>query len=154
MVFLDHLKPLYTVDLKLLESEGLVGLVGTLHAFWMLTPAKNTIIVADNVVKPGNPAYLSWVRATPEQKQQSLQQPPLTSQPPATPNPADDAWSTAFYEGPLEETRWGFPEAEGITADGDPYLVYESRMLDGWDPYTGERDACEVSTCVGRVSRA
>jgi catechol O-methyltransferase len=25
MVFLDHLKPLYTVDLKVMEEEGLVG---------------------------------------------------------------------------------------------------------------------------------
>ena len=25
MVFLDHLKPLYTIDLKVLEEEGLVG---------------------------------------------------------------------------------------------------------------------------------
>jgi predicted O-methyltransferase YrrM len=28
MVFLDHLKPLYTIDLKVLEEEGLVGRVG------------------------------------------------------------------------------------------------------------------------------
>jgi hypothetical protein len=25
MIFLDHLKPLYTIDLKILEEEGLVG---------------------------------------------------------------------------------------------------------------------------------
>ena len=25
MVFLDHLKPLYTIDIKVLEEEGLVG---------------------------------------------------------------------------------------------------------------------------------
>jgi catechol O-methyltransferase len=25
MVFLDHLKPLYTIDLKVMEEEGLVG---------------------------------------------------------------------------------------------------------------------------------
>lgn len=25
MVFLDHLKPLYTVDLKVMEEEGLIG---------------------------------------------------------------------------------------------------------------------------------
>jgi catechol O-methyltransferase len=25
MVFLDHLKPLYTIDLRVLEEEGLVG---------------------------------------------------------------------------------------------------------------------------------
>lgn len=30
MVFLDHLKPLYTIDLKILEEEGLVGPVSYL----------------------------------------------------------------------------------------------------------------------------
>lgn len=29
MVFLDHLKPLYTIDLKVMEEEGLVGVVST-----------------------------------------------------------------------------------------------------------------------------
>lgn len=31
MVFLDHLKPLYTIDLKVLEDEGLVGPVSTVE---------------------------------------------------------------------------------------------------------------------------
>ncbi|WVR04199.1 hypothetical protein IAU60_001199 [Kwoniella sp. DSM 27419] len=136
MVFLDHLKPLYTIDLKVLEEEGLVG--------------PGTVLVADNVVKPGNPAYLSWVRATPEQKRAVLAKGRLTTQPPTTPNPPEAEWQDAFHDGPIEETRWAPDEAEGITADGDPGLVYSSEMLDGWDPYTGERDACEVSVCTGR----
>ncbi|GFZ52237.1 hypothetical protein JCM24511_10010 [Saitozyma sp. JCM 24511] len=137
MVFLDHLKPLYTIDLKVLEEEGLVG--------------PGTVLVADNVVKPGNPAYLSWVRATPTQKRQALKLGPMSTQPAPTPNPSlDDGWLTAFRDGPIDETRWVPPEAEGITSKGDPSLIYESQMLDGWDPYTGEKDACEVSTCVGK----
>lgn len=32
MVFLDHLKPLYTVDLKVMEEEGLIGPVSTNHS--------------------------------------------------------------------------------------------------------------------------
>nr|XP_019010655.1 uncharacterized protein I206_03957 [Kwoniella pini CBS 10737]OCF49436.1 hypothetical protein I206_03957 [Kwoniella pini CBS 10737] len=136
MVFLDHLKPLYTIDIKVLEEEGLVG--------------PGTVLVADNVVKPGNPAYLSWVRATPEQKRKSLQAPRLTTQPPVTPNPPTEDWETAFHGGPIDETRWAPEEAEGITAEGDPGLIYTSEMLDGWDPYTGEKDACEVSVCTGR----
>ncbi|KAK1924573.1 S-adenosyl-L-methionine-dependent methyltransferase [Papiliotrema laurentii] len=140
MVFLDHLKPLYTIDLKVLEEEGLVG--------------PGTVLVADNVVKPGNPAYLSYVRATPSLRRQSLQSPRLTKQPAPTPNPStDDEWNTAFREGPIDETRWAPDEAEGITADGDPSLVYTSQMLDGWDPYTGEKDACEVSVCTGREEK-
>lgn len=112
---------------------------------------QGTIIVADNVVKPGNPPYLSYVRSTPSQKRAALSTPKPSSQPPLTPNPTtDDAWETAFREGPLPETRWAPDEADGVTADGDPGLVYTSEMLDGWDPYTGEKDACEVSVCTGR----
>lgn len=109
------------------------------------------MIVADNVVKPGNPAYLSYVRATPGQKRSALSQPRLTTQPPITPNPTtDDAWNTAFHDGPLTETRWTPDEADGVSADGVPELLYSSEMLDGWDPYTGEKDACEVSVCKGK----
>ncbi|WWD19983.1 hypothetical protein CI109_104456 [Kwoniella shandongensis] len=136
MVFLDHLKPLYTIDLKVMEEEGLVG--------------PGTILVADNVVKPGNPAYLSWVRATPAQKRHSLTLGPLTKQPAPTPNPSDADWQEAFRSGPIDETRWVPDEAEGVKAQGDPALKYTSKMLDGWDPYTGEKDACEVSECIGR----
>jgi catechol O-methyltransferase len=49
----------------------------------------------------------------------------------------------------LEETRWTPDEADGVSADGNPALLYSSEMLDGWDPYTGEKDACEVSICKG-----
>ncbi len=111
------------------------------------------MIVADNVVKPGNPAYLSYIRSTPSQKRHSLQAPRLTSPPPTTtPNPTtDEGWQKAFHDGLIDETRWAPEEAEGIKAEGDPDLVYESEMVGGWDPYTGERDACEVSYCTGRV---
>lgn len=35
MVFLDHLKPLYTIDLKVMEEEGLVGPVSCLFLAWL-----------------------------------------------------------------------------------------------------------------------
>lgn len=107
--------------------------------------------MADNVVKPGNPPYLSYVRASPVSKRAILSQTRPTSQPPITPNPTNESdWDSAFKNGPIDETLWVPEEAEGVQADGDPGLVYTSQMLDGWDPYTGERDACEVSVCTGR----
>lgn len=60
MVFLDHLKPLYTVDLKVMEEEGLIGPVSRLsfasghhHSllFRIIPPPKrrkNLPIVGDN----------------------------------------------------------------------------------------------------------
>ena len=55
MVFLDHLKPLYTVDLKVMEEEGLIGPVRRspppptlIH----IRPSLLSIACADDV--PGN----------------------------------------------------------------------------------------------------
>jgi catechol O-methyltransferase len=53
-MFLDHLKPMYTPDLKLCEYLGLVKV--------------GTVLVADNMVKPGNPPYHEYVNSTPEEK--------------------------------------------------------------------------------------
>ena len=50
MAFFDHHKPSYTSDLKLCERLGLVG--------------PGTVLIADNMIYPGNPPYAEWVRAT------------------------------------------------------------------------------------------
>ena len=47
VVFLDHWKTLYTPDLKLLEQAGLVRV--------------GTRVVADNLKRPGNPAYIEYM---------------------------------------------------------------------------------------------
>ncbi|RYP21345.1 hypothetical protein DL765_002246 [Monosporascus sp. GIB2] len=57
LLFLDHYKPAYTMDLKLCEEIGLVG--------------PGSVYAADNVVKPGNPPYLEYVRSTVQQKRRS-----------------------------------------------------------------------------------
>jgi catechol O-methyltransferase len=56
MAFLDHHKPSYTADLKLCERLGLV--------------AKGTVLVADNMVMPGNPEYAAYVRASVAEKRE------------------------------------------------------------------------------------
>lgn len=58
LLFLDHHKPLYLRDLKLCEELGFV--------------MPGTTIMADNVIKPGNPSYLAYVRETVEQKRKNL----------------------------------------------------------------------------------
>lgn len=50
MTFFDHHKPSYTADLKLCERLGLIG--------------EGTVLVADNMILPGNPPYAEWVRAS------------------------------------------------------------------------------------------
>ncbi|PYI08489.1 O-methyltransferase [Aspergillus sclerotiicarbonarius CBS 121057] len=54
MIFLDHMKVHYVNDLKLCEELRLV--------------APGTTVLADNVISPGNPAYLEYVRLSTKMK--------------------------------------------------------------------------------------
>jgi catechol O-methyltransferase len=49
MVFLDHVKSLYLLDAQLLCKLGGI--------------AQGSIVFADNVIFPGCPDYLAWVRS-------------------------------------------------------------------------------------------
>ncbi len=51
LIFIDHFKDLYLRDLKTLEEVGLIK--------------SGTMIVADNVIKPGAPDYLEYIRNNP-----------------------------------------------------------------------------------------
>ncbi|KAJ3200200.1 hypothetical protein HK099_002782, partial [Clydaea vesicula] len=51
-IFLDHWKDAYLPDIKLMEKEGI------LH--------NDSVIVADNVINPGAPDYLEYVRNNPK----------------------------------------------------------------------------------------
>ncbi|KAI1816630.1 catechol O-methyltransferase [Poronia punctata] len=58
LLFLDHYKPSYTDDLKICEELGLVGV--------------GSVLAADNVIKPGNPPYLEYVRSSVMNKVRNL----------------------------------------------------------------------------------
>lgn len=56
LIFLDHWKDRYLPDIKLLEDCGLLK--------------KGSVLVADNVICPGTPEYLEYVRNSPRYKSQ------------------------------------------------------------------------------------
>ena len=58
LMFLDHYKPAYKTDLKLCEELKLV------------TPG--SVLAADNVIKPGNPPYLEYVRSSVAEKREAI----------------------------------------------------------------------------------
>ncbi|KAF2968467.1 hypothetical protein GQX73_g5091 [Xylaria multiplex] len=58
LLFLDHYKPLYTDDLKLCEELGIIKV--------------GTVLAADNVIKPGNPPYLEYVRSSIRKKREDF----------------------------------------------------------------------------------
>ena len=51
LIFIDHYKQFYLRDVKLLEEHGLIQ--------------SGTVLVADNVITPGAPEYLQYIRNNP-----------------------------------------------------------------------------------------
>jgi catechol O-methyltransferase len=103
LMFLDHYKPAYTSDLKLCERLGLVG--------------PGSVLAADNVIKPGNPPYLAYVRSSVAEKKKT---------------------KGANVDGFAEKTAKQYAKREGEEklddAEGDPCLVYESKLVHSFEP--------------------
>ncbi|KAH8148057.1 uncharacterized protein LAJ45_07821 [Morchella importuna] len=113
LLFLDHFKPAYISDLKLCESLEFV--------------VPGTVLAADNVIKPGNPPYLRYVRMSAEKK-------------------------TIEEKKALESmVKEGIKLVNGgVEPRGNPSLIYESRTVESYEP-TGIKDAIEISVCLGSI---
>lgn len=105
MMFLDHYKPAYTTDLKLCEELGLIK--------------KGTVLAADNVIKPGNPPYLKYVRSTVEEKKHSLTQ--------------EMEADTTNFPG-RSAKQYGDVEKLSTTVKGNPNIIYKSELINSWEP--------------------
>ncbi|KAJ5223502.1 catechol O-methyltransferase 2 [Penicillium chermesinum] len=119
LLFIDHYKPAYLTDLKQLEHHGLI--------------VPGSVLAADNVLYPGNPPYLEYVRSTVEQKREAAKKGPTKG------------YST---EGMRERTVQSFmPEGDMpfLETVGNPNLVYKSELRQP----EGHKDAIEVTRCVG-----
>ena len=110
LMFLDHYKPAYTTDLKLCEHLKLV------------TPG--TVLAADNVIKPGNPPYLEYVRNSTSEKQKQYE------------SGENNGVQTAGFE-----DRWKdqYKKREGeeklsTEIQGNPNLIYESELVNSYEP--------------------
>lgn len=108
MMFLDHYKPAYTTDLKLCEQLGLIK--------------KGTVLAADNVISPGNPPYLEYVRSSVEEKKQKLKR--------------EGKLDTDGFAA-RSATQYGEIEALNTEVKGNPNIIYESRLIESFEP-TGE----------------
>ena len=110
LMFLDHYKPAYTTDLKLCEELKLIR--------------PGSVLAADNVVKPGNPPYLKYVRSTPAEKREAAK---------------SNAGINGDKEWFPEQTAKQYKKWEGQATlqsprKGDPNLVYDSKFVEGWEP--------------------
>ncbi|QDS75792.1 hypothetical protein FKW77_000069 [Venturia effusa] len=127
MMFLDHFKPLYTTDLKLCETLGLIK--------------KGTVLAADNVIKPGNPRYLKYVRSTPQDKRMALQA-----------GDPEVVASEAFKQFSITHAAlYGSEEIPKDETSGNANMIYKSDMVHSFEP-TGVPDGIEITYCMGEES--
>ena len=113
LIFLDHYKPAYTTDLKLCEHLNLVR--------------PGTVLAADNVISPGNPPYLEYVRSSVEEKRKRYEH-----------GDTNDTEASRF----ADQTKNQYLKREGeeklsTEIKGNPNLVYESNLQYSFEP-TGE----------------
>ncbi|KAI9818382.1 MAG: hypothetical protein M1827_000440 [Pycnora praestabilis] len=125
LMFLDHYKPAYTTDLKLCEHLKLV------------TPG--SVLAADNVIKPGNPPYLAYVRSSVAEKKEKFEKGETTN------DVEDHDWAG--------RTKNQYKKREGdeklsTEVKGNPSLKYESKLINSFEP-TGVPDGVEITRCVG-----
>ncbi|KAL9096143.1 MAG: hypothetical protein Q9165_001666 [Trypethelium subeluteriae] len=105
LMFLDHYKPAYTTDLKLCEELRLI--------------IPGSVLAADNVIKPGNPPYLEYVRSSVEQKRTAIQ----TNGPRGVDPRFKDRTSKQYKV-----------ELDLSSSKGNPDLVYDSRLVHSFEP--------------------
>lgn len=132
MMFLDHYKPAYLVDLKLSEELGLI------------TPG--SVLAADNVIKPGNPPYLEYVRSSVADKKKLVEQTNGSTEP----DPRFGERETNQYV----KSR-GMEVLDG-SLKGNPNLVYKSELVHSFEPtgvpvsFLHRRQLGEILTDAGR----
>lgn len=105
LMFLDHYKPAYTSDLKLCEELRLV------------TPG--SVLAADNVISPGNPPYLEYVRSSVEQKRKIAH-----GDGPRGVDPRFKEYTSKQYS----------VEFDLSSSKGNPNLVYDSKLINSFEP--------------------
>lgn len=108
MMFIDHFKPAYTPDLKLCEELGLIR--------------PETVLIADNVIKPGNPPYLKYVRKSCQEKRQDLV------------NAVNDYDASFADEGRINNDKDKQSEGLKELRKGNPNLIYKSELVHSWEP--------------------
>ena len=108
LMFLDHWKPGYTTDTKLCEELKLIG--------------PGSVLAADNVVKPGNPPYLKYVRSTPREKREAAR--------------TKSSHENADFDHRTQYAKksWEDKSTLDTPRTGNPYLIYKSEHVKGWEP--------------------
>lgn len=110
LMFLDHYKPAYLTDLKLCEHLKLIG--------------PGSVLAADNVISPGNPPYLEYIRSSVEDKRKKVEA-----------SRAIGYSLTGFSNRSQHQYRNTIgDERPNLQFDGNPNLIYESELIHSREP--------------------
>lgn len=101
LLFIDHYKPAYTLDLKLCEQLG------------KIVPGVS-VIAADNVIQPGNPPYLEYIRSSVGKKRAEAEK------------GAVKAYTLEGFASSTVQAYMKEENAPRFEIVGDPNLVYDS----------------------------
>lgn len=102
LMFIDHYKPAYTTDVKLCEHLG------------MIQPG--SVLAADNVLYPGNPPYLEYVRSTVEHKRAAARDGPTKG------------YNTEGMRDRAVQSYMPQDDVPVFEVVGNPNLVYQSEL--------------------------
>ncbi|KAI9824746.1 MAG: hypothetical protein M1832_001572 [Thelocarpon impressellum] len=127
LLFLDHHKPAYLPDLRLAEDLHMIG--------------KGSVLAADNVIKPGNPPYLEYVRAGYDEKLTGLLKR-------AAEGGGLVKWS--FANGCGNSKYMVRPSGAGLGSEamGNPSLVYTSTLVKSFEPTGDEVSAAMMPSAL------
>ncbi|KAI9724637.1 MAG: hypothetical protein M1835_003898, partial [Candelina submexicana] len=120
LMFLDHYKPAYTSDLKLCEHLKLIS--------------PGSVMAADNVIHPGNPPYLDYVRSSVAEKRENFAK-----------EGNDNDNEDLEWMGRMKNQYHKRVAKENISTDikGNPNLRYDSTLIKSFEP-TGEPKSQDV----------
>lgn len=110
LLFIDHYKPAYTHDLKLCEELRLVRAGST--------------VAADNVIHPGAPEYLAYVRRSVEEKRRLADG--NRSKDVATEHPSNKNWYLKGERKPVKTLT--------THVVGNPNLIFDSELVMSYEP--------------------
>lgn len=118
LMFLDHYKPAYTTDLKLCESLNLIR--------------PGSVLAADNVIQPGNPPYLEYVRRSVKEKLSHL---------------GEQRKSDGITRRIVDQYKARYDEMKLSESAGNPNLIYESELVMSFEP-TGDPVSRSITICM------
>ena len=122
LMFLDHYKPAYITDLKFCEELKLIS--------------PGSVLAADNVIKPGNPPYLEYVRRSVKEKLENF---------------GEHRKSEGIPGRTVNQYKSRYGDMKFNESAGNPRLIYESNLVNSYEPTGVPVSYCLFMICSFQI---